>query len=87
MPARGRSVSPTRASSASQAWTQNFGVTRQWDPSLPLSKWGVALKVDDEAGYGALDQNFGLLWDTFDEIMKVVSRPKISVQGMLRAVL
>jgi ABC-2 type transport system permease protein len=50
---------------AGQAWAANFGVRAQWDASLPLSKWGAALKVDDQAGYGVLDQTFGRLWDTF----------------------
>jgi ABC-2 type transport system permease protein len=51
---------------AGKAWTAHFGVRTQWDPSLPLSKWGAALKVDDEAGYGVLDETFGKLWDTFE---------------------
>jgi|RhiMetdeSRZDD1v2_1073273.scaffolds.fasta_scaffold504388_2 ABC-2 type transport system permease protein len=51
---------------AGESWLANFGVRTQWDPSLPLSKWGAALKVDDEAGYGVLDKNFGSLWDTFE---------------------
>ncbi|QUS37783.1 DUF3526 domain-containing protein [Tardiphaga alba] len=51
---------------AGEAWKSSFGVKEQWDPSLPLSKWGAALKVDDHAGYGVLDQTFGKLWDTFE---------------------
>ncbi|UFZ02733.1 ABC transporter permease subunit [Bradyrhizobium ontarionense] len=51
---------------ADQAWAANFGVRTQWDAALPLSKWGAALKVDDHAGYGVLDQTFGRLWDTFE---------------------
>jgi ABC-2 type transport system permease protein len=54
------------AAAASEAWSDKFGVSKQWDPSLPLNKWGAALKVDDEAGYVALDHNFGPLWDTFE---------------------
>ncbi|WP_027535432.1 ABC transporter permease subunit [Bradyrhizobium sp. WSM3983] len=54
------------AGAASKAWAAHFGARTQWDPSLPLSKWGAALKVDDAAGYGALDENFGGLWDTFE---------------------
>ncbi|WP_027535702.1 ABC transporter permease subunit [Bradyrhizobium sp. WSM3983] len=54
------------AGAAGKAWAAHFGVRSQWDASLPLSKWGAALKVDDEAGYGALDDNFGALWDTFE---------------------
>ncbi|UPT93233.1 DUF3526 domain-containing protein [Bradyrhizobium barranii subsp. apii] len=51
---------------ADEAWNSNFGVRTQWDASLPLSKWGAALKVDDQAGYGVLDKTFGKLWDTFE---------------------
>jgi ABC-2 type transport system permease protein len=51
---------------AGKAWSAKLGVSKQWDPSLPLSKWGAALKVDDEAGFGVLDSAFGQLWDTFE---------------------
>lgn len=54
------------ADAGRKAWSTHFGARTQWDPSVPLSKWGAALKVDDEAGYGALDENFGRLWDTFE---------------------
>ena len=51
---------------ADKAWTAHFGVRTRWDASVPLSKWGAALKVDDEAGYGVMDETFGRLWDTFE---------------------
>ncbi|UPJ46782.1 ABC transporter permease subunit [Bradyrhizobium sp. 200] len=54
------------ADAGRKAWSTHFGARTPWDPSVPLSKWGAALKVDDEAGYGALDENFGRLWDTFE---------------------
>lgn len=54
------------AEAARKAWADHFGVQSRWDASLPLSKWGAALKIDDDAGYGALDENFGALWDTFE---------------------
>jgi len=49
-----------------KAWTAHFGARTRWDASVPLSKWGAALKVDDEAGYGVMDEIFGRLWDTFE---------------------
>lgn len=49
-----------------KAWSAHFDVKTRWDASVPLSKWGAALKVDDEAGYGAMDEVFGKLWDTFE---------------------
>ena len=54
------------ADAAGKAWAEKLGVRTQWDPALPLGKWGAALRVDDEAGYGMLDQAFGRLWDTFE---------------------
>ncbi|MGY3484370.1 ABC-2 type transport system permease protein [Bradyrhizobium sp. USDA 4011] len=54
------------ADAGRKAWSAHFGARMPWDPSVPLNKWGAALKVDDEAGYGALDENFGRLWDTFE---------------------
>ncbi len=51
---------------ASRAWLENLGVAVRWDPKLPLDKWGIALQVDDHAGYGVIDRHFEDLWDTFD---------------------
>ncbi|AMA58963.1 ABC transporter permease subunit [Bradyrhizobium sp. CCGE-LA001] len=59
-------LSHEMSEAADKAWHNHFGVKTQWDSSLPLSKWGAALKVDDEAGYGVLDATFGKLWDTFE---------------------
>ena len=50
---------------AEQAWKEHFGMSMQWSPDLPLDKWGVALQVDDHAGYGVMDRHFAALWDTF----------------------
>ena len=52
---------------AEEAWKTNFGVPTQWSPDLPLDKWGLALQVDDHAGYGVMDRHFARLWDTFGE--------------------
>jgi ABC-2 type transport system permease protein len=51
---------------AGQAWKEQFGVS-QWAPNLPLDKWGLALQVDDHAGYSVMDRHFARLWDTFGE--------------------
>ncbi len=59
-------LSHDMSEAADEAWHKHFGVRTQWDASLPLSKWGAALRVDDEAGYGVLDSTFGKLWDTFE---------------------
>lgn len=49
-----------------QAWKDNFGVDKRWGADLPLNKWGVALQVDDHAGYGVTDKHFGDLWHAFE---------------------
>lgn len=51
----------------SQAWKENFGVDQRWGPNLPLNKWGIALHVDDHAGYSVSDKHFGSLWRSFAE--------------------
>lgn len=48
-----------------QVWKERFGVSTQWSPQLPLDKWGLALQIDDHAGYGVMDRHFAALWDTF----------------------
>ena len=48
-----------------EVWMQSFGVTIPWSPQLPLDKWGIALRLDDQAGYGVVDEHFGNLWDSF----------------------
>jgi ABC-2 type transport system permease protein len=58
-----------------QAWMQNFGVTMPWSPQLPLNKWGIALQVDDHAGYGVIDEHFGQLWDSFDAQQRAQELP------------
>lgn len=52
---------------AEQAWKEQFGVSSQWSPDLPLDQWGIALQVDDHAGYPVMDRHFRRLWDTFGE--------------------
>jgi ABC-2 type transport system permease protein len=52
---------------AAQVWKEQFGVTSPWSPDLPLDKWGVALQVDDHAGYAVMDRHFASLWDTFGD--------------------
>ena len=50
---------------AERVWFETFGVKTQWGPDLPLNKWGQALRVDDQAGYGVMDRHFNALWDTY----------------------
>jgi len=48
-----------------QTWQTNFGTTERWGRDVPLSKWGLALRLDDHASYAVYDRNFGRLWDTW----------------------
>ena len=48
-----------------RAWKDQLGTDKRWGATLPLNRWGEALRVDDEAGYGVSDQHFGALWDAF----------------------
>jgi ABC-2 type transport system permease protein len=59
-------LSSELATASEEVWLKNFGVRTKWDPSVPLNKWGEALEIDDHAGYGVYDRNFGALWDTFE---------------------
>ena len=46
-----------------RVWQERFGTDKRWGSDLPLSQWGLALKVDDHAGYQVSDDHFGKLWD------------------------
>jgi ABC-2 type transport system permease protein len=49
-----------------QLWMANFGTTERWGRDVPLSKWGLALQLDDHASYAVYDRHFGHLWDTWE---------------------
>lgn len=51
----------------SKAWQEHFGTGDRWGSNVPLSRWGEALRVDDLAGYDAIDRHFGALWDRYDD--------------------
>lgn len=48
-----------------RAWRDQLGTDKRWGAALPLNRWGVALRIDDHAGYGVTDQHFTQLWDSF----------------------
>lgn len=48
-----------------RAWREQLGTDKRWGAELPLNRWGIALRIDDEAGYGVTDKHFGQLWDSF----------------------
>lgn len=48
-----------------RAWREQLGTDKRWGAALPLNRWGIALQVDDQAGYGVTDRHFVQLWDSF----------------------
>lgn len=49
-----------------RVWMQAFGTTERWSRDVPLNKWGLALKLDDQSSYAVYDRHFGGLWDTWE---------------------
>lgn len=54
-----------------RAWREQLGTGKRWGAELPLNRWGIALRIDDEAGYGVTDRHFGQLWDSFAQQQRV----------------
>jgi ABC-2 type transport system permease protein len=54
-----------------RTWQKNFGTTERWGRDVPLSKWGIALRLDDQASYPVYDRHYGRLWDTWEQQQKV----------------
>lgn len=52
-------------------WMKNFGTTQRWGADVPLEKWGLALRLDDQASYPVYDRHFGRLWDTWERQQRV----------------
>jgi len=48
-----------------RVWMEHFGTTERWSKDVPLNKWGLALKLDDQSKYGVYDKHYGQLWDTW----------------------
>jgi ABC-2 type transport system permease protein len=48
-----------------RAWTERFGAGKPFGAGVPLSQWGVGLRVHDRAGYAVMDRHFDALWDSY----------------------
>jgi ABC-2 type transport system permease protein len=48
-----------------RAWREQLGTDKRWGAELPLNRWGIALRIDDEAGYRVTDEHFAQLWDSY----------------------
>ncbi len=66
-----RALSADLKATSDRTWMQAFGTTERWSAGVPLSKWGVALQLDDHASYAVYDRNFGRLWDTWQRQQRV----------------
>jgi ABC-2 type transport system permease protein len=51
-----------------RAWEDQFGKNSGtvYGTKVPLSKWGIALQTQDQAGYSVMDRHFSALWDTYE---------------------
>lgn len=51
-----------------ETWQRVFGEGSGtvYGTKVPLSKWGLALQTQDEAGYTVMDRHFAALWDTYE---------------------
>lgn len=47
------------------AWKERFGGGKPFGPGVPLSQWGVGLRIYDQAGYGVMDRHFHALWESY----------------------
>lgn len=50
-----------------RVWQQAFGTTQKWSSDVPLNKWGLALRMDDQTSYAVYDRHYSKLWDTYEQ--------------------
>ncbi len=60
-----RALDSDLAAAYERAWRGEFGTPQRFGPAVPLSRWGAALRVDDEAGYAVMDRHYAELWSSF----------------------
>ena len=85
-----KAVNDEENAASRKSWLKNFGVETRWDPRVPLSKWGIALRVTDHDGYRVFDRRFGALWDTFEDQQRFqewagLAAPVIAVRSLSMA--
>jgi ABC-2 type transport system permease protein len=85
-----KAVNDDEDAGSRKEWRKNFGVETRWDPRVPLSKWGIALRVTDHNGYRAFDRQFGALWDTFERQQRFqewagLAAPVVAVRSLSMA--
>jgi len=99
--ARAAYPSPSRVSFATElerslkdsyrdAWVRAFGTERRWGRDVPLARWGEALRIDDQAGYGASDRVYVALWESYARQQRVQEQagtlvPLLAIRGVSMA--
>ncbi|MCW5620160.1 MAG: ABC transporter permease subunit [Burkholderiales bacterium] len=48
-----------------RAWNEQVGEGTAFGTDVPLSQWGIGLKVHDHAGYAVMDRHFNALWESY----------------------
>lgn len=62
-----KALDAERKAVSDAVWQKNFGTTERWGRDVPLSKWGLALRLDDQSSYAVYDRHYGRLWDTWEQ--------------------
>jgi ABC-2 type transport system permease protein len=62
-----RALTADLKATSDRVWRAAFGTTERWGKDVPLSKWGIALRLDDQSSYPVYDRHFGRLWDTWED--------------------
>ncbi|QNK68323.1 ABC transporter permease subunit [Variovorax sp. PAMC26660] len=61
-----QALNAERKAVSDEVWQKNFGTTERWGRDVPLSKWGLALQLDDQSSYAVYDRHYGRLWNTWE---------------------
>ena len=66
-----RELSADLSAATQRASIKQFGVADPFGPGVPLSRWGLALRVHDQAGYEVMDRHFSALWESYTRQQRV----------------
>jgi ABC-2 type transport system permease protein len=71
-----------------RAWEELFGKDSGtvYGTKVPLSRWGMALQTQDQAGYTVMDRHFARLWDSYERQQAVqewfgILIPTLAIRG------
>lgn len=85
-----QALSDDLKATSDRVWMEAFGTTQRWGADVPLNKWGIALKLDDQASYAVYDRHFGRLWDTWERQQSIqelagLVLPSVAIRGFSSA--